>query len=201
MMVEKIEARELPAVAAVLSRAFRDNPGLGGILRGDSADKRERVLLGCMLGFARAVLRHGTIEAVRHDGNVVAASLVLPPGAFPLPMRGQLSTAAGVLRSRPARVLRFARAAHELRKVHPPGPHYYLWFLGVEPEQWGRGLGSSLLRSLTARADAEQLPCYLETDRERAVGLYQGHGFRVCGEGLVPGMNARMWFMQRPTER
>jgi hypothetical protein len=52
-VVETITQDDLPGVATVLSRAFRDNPGFCGILRGDSPTRRERVLLGCMLGFHR----------------------------------------------------------------------------------------------------------------------------------------------------
>lgn len=197
LMVEAATQNDLPAVAAVLSRAFRDNPGLGGILRGDDAERRERVLLGCMLGFARGVRRHGRIEVIRRDGALVGASLVLPPGRFPMPLPGQLSVASGVVRSRLGRAHRFIRADREMHKSHPRGPHHYLWFLGVDPEHQGRGLGSELLRALTARADAERQPCYLETDVQRNVGLYQGHGFQLLGERIVPGMDARMWFMQR----
>ena len=196
-MVETITQDDLPGVATVLSRAFRDNPGFCGILRGDSARRRERVLFGCMLGFARAVLRHGAVEVVRRDGVPVAASLVLPPGSFPMPVRGQLTTASGVLRSRPGRAHRFARADYEMHKRHPRGLYHYLWFLGVEPEHQGHGVGSELLRSFTAKADSEQQPCYLETDRERNVGFYQRHGFELLAESILPGMDTRMWFMQR----
>ena len=159
------------------------------------------MLFGCMLGFARAVLRHGAVEVVRHDGVPVAASLVLPPGSFPMPVRGQLTTASGVLRSRPGRAHRFARADYEMHKRHPRGLYHYLWFLGVEPEHQGRGLGSELLRSFTAKADSEQQPCYLETDRERNVGFYQRHGFELLGESILAGMDTRMWFMQRAAAR
>lgn len=196
-VIETITQGDLSGVATVLSRAFRDNPSFCGILRGDSPRRRERVLPGCMLGFARAVLRHGAIEVVRRDGVPVAASLVLPPGSFPMPVRGQLTIASGVLRSRPARAHRFALANHEMHKRHPGGLHHYLWFLGVEPEHQGRGLGSELLRSFTAKADSAQQPCYLETDLERNVGFYRGHGFELLGESILPGMDTRLWFMQR----
>jgi ribosomal protein S18 acetylase RimI-like enzyme len=197
-VVETATHTDLAAVAGVLSRAFRDNPGLGGILRGDDAVSRQRVLSGCMLGFARAVLRHGRIDVIRQGGVLVGASLVLPPGSFPMPFRGQVSVAAGIARSRLGRLHRFARADREMHRNHPRDPHHYLWFLGVEPGHQGRGLGSELLRSLTVRADSAQQPCYLETDVERNIGLYRGHGFQVLGERIVPGMDVRMWFMRRP---
>lgn len=114
-----------------------------------------------------------------------------------MPLRGQLTVARGVLISRAGRAYRFARADHEMRRCHPRGPHHYLWFLGVEPRYQGRGLGSELVRSLTARADAGGDACYLETDVERNVGLYQGHGFRVVDTRVLPGMDTQMWFMQR----
>ena len=53
-----------------------------------------------------------------------------------------------------ARTLRFARLDHEMRAVIPGYPHWYLWMLGVEPEcREKKGFGSSLLKSLSLRAD------------------------------------------------
>ena len=72
---------------------------------------------------------------------------------------------------------------------HPSTPHWYLWMLGVEPALQGQGLGSELLRSLTAKVDAAGELSYLETDRERCIGLYQGHGFQVMSDAVLPGVN------------
>jgi hypothetical protein len=44
-----------------------------------------------------------------------------------------------------------------------------------------------LLRPALARADAEGVPCYLETQNVRNVRFYRKQGFRVVSDGEVPG--------------
>ena len=194
---ETATAADVPAVAAMLARAFRDNPGFVGLLRGDGPEQRLRAIGGCMLGFCAAVQRFGTIELIREHGAAVAATLSFAPGQYPMALRGELQVAAGVIRARLARAHRFARADQFMQRRHPREPHAYLWFLGTDPDHQGRGHGSELLRAFTARADASHTLSYLETDREHNVRLYQRHGFEVQAETIVPGMDARMWFMPR----
>jgi ribosomal protein S18 acetylase RimI-like enzyme len=80
-------------------------------------------------------------------------------------------------------------------------PHWYLYYVGVTPSQQGHGIGSALLASLLARADAEALPCYLETGVARNVGFYERHGFQVVAEGALPREGPRLWAMlQAPRE-
>ncbi|WP_092531325.1 ribosomal protein S18-alanine N-acetyltransferase [Amycolatopsis arida] len=55
--------------------------------------------------------------------------------------------------------------------------------IGVDPEFQGRGVGTLLLRALLARADELRAPVFLEvrTDNERAIRLYERHGFDRVG--------------------
>jgi ribosomal protein S18 acetylase RimI-like enzyme len=84
-----------------------------------------------------------------------------------------------------------------MRKRHPHYRHWYLWFLGVEPERQGQGLGSKLLRSLSAKAEADAVACYLETDTASNVKIYERHGYEVQSEEVLPPGNVRFWFMKR----
>jgi GNAT superfamily N-acetyltransferase len=59
--------------------------------------------------------------------------------------------------------------------------------LGVGPEWQGQGVGSQLLQSVLARADADGVPCYLETGTEPNLRFYRRHGFEVAIEDDVPG--------------
>ena len=78
-----------------------------------------------------------------------------------------------------------------------PGPHWYLWALGVTPASQGQGIGGSLLRPVLARADAAGLPCYLETESERNVVFYRRHGFEVLTAQMPPGHTLMLWTMAR----
>jgi ribosomal-protein-alanine N-acetyltransferase len=55
--------------------------------------------------------------------------------------------------------------------------------IGVDPAAQGRGIGTLLLRTLLAAADAERAPVYLEvrTDNAPALALYAAHGFERVG--------------------
>ena len=78
-----------------------------------------------------------------------------------------------------------------------PGPHWYLWGLGVEPSEQGKGIGGALMLPILARAEAEGVPCYLETQNEANVPFYRKHGFEVVSDGEVPKRGLRVWAMVR----
>jgi ribosomal protein S18 acetylase RimI-like enzyme len=86
-------------------------------------------------------------------------------------------------------------STHHQRLV--PDPHWYLMILGVEPERQGQGIGSALISPTLARADADGLPCYLETAKEQNLAFYRRHGFEVRHEDDIPGGGPRMWMMIR----
>lgn len=66
------------------------------------------------------------------------------------------------------------RAPHAEAEVHT---------IGVDPAAQGRGIGTLLLRTLLAEADAARAPVYLEvrTDNAPAIALYAAHGFERVG--------------------
>lgn len=197
--VEPLLHADIDRAAGVLARAFRDNPGMLALFRGDTPARRLELLGPCMAGFVKAVLRFGTAEVVKDAGDIVAVSLSFGPGKFPPPFRSQFTMAAGPVRAGLTRALRFARIDQEMRRRHPHFRHWYLWFLGVEPGRQGQGLGSLLLKSLSERARTDGVPCYLETDKQSSVRLYQKHGYIVEKEEVLPGIELMLWFMTRPS--
>lgn len=85
-------------------------------------------------------------------------------------------------------------------KVHReavPAPHYYLLTLGVAPLSQGRGSGGRLLRHMLERADREETPAYLETQRSENVPIYERFGFAVASDEAIPGLPLRNWGMVR----
>ena len=80
----------------------------------------------------------------------------------------------------------------------PAEPHWYLQLLGNASRTGSAAaLGAALMNVMFERADADGLPCYLETETIENVAYYRHHGFDVRSEWDVP-TGPHMWGMYRP---
>lgn len=185
------------ALGELLGRSFCDNPGMRAAL-GDDRPRRLGRAIRLMRGLVATAARCGRVEVVREAGRPVGVSLSYGPGDRPRGL-AQAPTVLGALSTGPACVRRLLRLEDFLRTHHLRAPHHFLAILGVEPAAQGRGYSSRLLRALGERADADGLPCYLETDQEKNVRIYERHGFRVTSEHVLTELGGvRFWLMQRP---
>ena len=97
----------------------------------------------------------------------------------------------------PERLERFAIIGEAMAAQTPAEPHWYLQLLGTHPDWQRQGLGAALMQVVFDRADAEGLPCHLETETIENVAYYRHHGFEVRSEwDLADGPH--MWGMHRP---
>ena len=76
-----------------------------------------------------------------------------------------------------------ARKRHE---VMGEGRFWMLYILVVKPEYQGRGAGRLMIRWGAERADAEGLPCYVDSSPE-AVGIYGRYGFGEVNRLVLKG--------------
>jgi len=79
-----------------------------------------------------------------------------------------------------------------------PETHWHLAWLGVEPGRQGQGIGSTLVRQMTTRADAEGMACWLFTFAPRNVPVYEHLGFHVTLDTTLPSSGLRLWVMAHP---
>jgi len=78
-----------------------------------------------------------------------------------------------------------------------PNKHWYLLLLGVDPKHQGKGYASQLLNGMLSEIDGEGLPCYLETEGDRHVSIYQRFGFKVIDKFTVPNTQVILVAMMR----
>lgn len=95
------------------------------------------------------------------------------------------------------RVQNYSQYSSSMRTRHATFPHWFLAGFGVEPPLQGKGYGATLLRAMLARLDEEQVPCYLDTQNEKNVPMYQHFGFKIVEEGMIPDSPVRHWGMLR----
>lgn len=197
-----LPADKIPAAAAVLARAFHDDPIWTWTF--PSEEDRARLLPWWMEVSTRYCQLFGEVHA---SGDISGVADWLTPGNTSFPPDRLLAAGYGPMREvfgeRPyERFMRMLAITQPLHEEAMPGPHYYLMLLGVDPPLQGQGIGGALIQPVLARADAAGLPCYLETEREINVRFYLRHGFRVLVETAVPGGGPAIWTMARtPQDR
>ena len=175
-------------LATPLGRAFYDDPPT--VWANPRERNRTRRMERFFLGRMRALLPH-ELSYVCADG--AGAAIWSPPDAWQMGLRELLHDLPAFLSPRTPLVL---RGMHEVEKLHPKSPHYYLSILGVDPSCQGSGRGSALLEPMLRRCDSEGVGAYLETGTERNVRFYSRHGFRVTDEVPLPN-GPPMWLMWR----
>jgi len=84
------------------------------------------------------------------------------------------------------RLMAFSATVDNLHKKHIPSPHCYLFFIGVDPSFQGKGYAGRLLRPMLERLDMKKIPCYLNTQNEKNISLYEHFGFRVIDQLTLP---------------
>lgn len=90
------------------------------------------------------------------------------------------------------RLLRYKEFLDTVRMAALPSPHWFLFSIGVRPDQQGRGLGAALLAHGRQRMNARQT-CYLETANPDNLAFYRRNGFRVISDQLHPRTGPGIW--------
>ncbi|HTU77859.1 MAG TPA: GNAT family N-acetyltransferase [Solirubrobacteraceae bacterium] len=195
--VRRARARDVPALASMLARAFLDDPVAcwawrPDALRAGALERFQAIRMRQLIGG----------EEIWTTDDLSSAALWAPPKRWHMSLRETAMLVPCFLRPRLfARMPLVALGWERLERAHPRTPaHFYLAVLGTEPDAQGRGLGSAVLRPVLERCDGDQVGAYLESSKERNVDFYARHGFRVLDEiRLLRGPKMwRMWRDPRP---
>jgi ribosomal protein S18 acetylase RimI-like enzyme len=190
--IRKMTLDDCTDVARVQARAFFDDPLQSWALPDDSTrlEILERVY--------ELLSRHASVPAGESytDLSLACAAFWAPPGGYSL-SHDAAAALAPVIELLGDATDRFRAAEDTMRSYRPADAHFYLQGLGVDPPRQGEGLGSAVIQPVLGRCDADALPAYLETTKERNVGFYAQHGFAVVGQARLPLDGPLMWFMWR----
>ena len=81
----------------------------------------------------------------------------------------------------------------KIKKFHPKEPMYYLWFIGVDPKEQNKGIGTTLLKDVIKRAGLKNRSVYLETSTLKNIPWYEKFGFKIYNE---LDLSYRLYFMK-----
>jgi GNAT superfamily N-acetyltransferase len=175
------------ALAAVLARAFFDDPPMAWLLP-DSDTRLSRLtrMFAAMIGIES--LRYGGVDIACEGEEILGGAIWMPPGHPQPGLVEKIRAAPEHLRAVARAEIRATRMGYALSRAHPREPHWYLKSIGIDPSSQGRGAAGMLLRSRLGYCDQERQPAYLEASKPAGVPLYERFGFRRTGTvGMPPG--------------
>ena len=194
----RLEKIHIKRASLMLTRAFENDP-INAYAYSDTAERdakfpyRLEVLLRYSLRYGQAYITSSQLEGIAVWFRSEKASLPF----WRLVLSGALVPKLKVGREVGRRMRHFLEYIDAKHKELAPAPHWYLRLLGVDPESQGKGYASRLLRDMLPRVAEEGLPCYLETDTERNVPIYEHFGFKVIEEFVIPETTVKFWAMLR----
>jgi len=192
-----LEKKHIKAVSLMLSRAFKDE--LKDIFPHPEERRKKTVYVNELyllyeFSNSKAFITSPNLEGIAvwvHSSKWKRKSFwrIITSGAIWLTMKIGIKA----LRKLQALDKRMENKHKEL----VPNEHWYLAVLAVDPQHQGKGYASRLLNEMLSKIDEDGLPCYLETDGDKNVSMYQRFGFKVLDEFVLPETKDKMVAMLR----
>jgi predicted N-acetyltransferase YhbS len=70
----------------------------------------------------------------------------------------------------------------KIKEFQTKGLMYYLWFIGVDPNEQNKGIGSALIQEIITEGRSMQRPVCLETSTLKNIPWYEKFGFQIYNE-------------------
>jgi ribosomal protein S18 acetylase RimI-like enzyme len=181
----------------VLEQAFYTDPLLNFIY-GDTINEPGRLNSFFRATFCLAALYGVCLGTTEKDGVL----MMLPPDQIKITIgkmykSGMLAAPFKMGWASFSRSMRFMVFAEKEHKAATSFDHYYIMTVGVLPERQGMGVGKKLMTKALEMVDAHNMPCFLETQNQNNVPMYQKFGFEVVSDKEIPNGGLHNWGMLR----
>jgi ribosomal protein S18 acetylase RimI-like enzyme len=194
-----LHSGQIDAVAALLTRAFSDDPLVRAICGGSAARAYRQMEWSFRLAVRGHCLSPQPAWTVTDtSGQICGVALVSRPSMHLHAPPDTLYTIRGLLHVG-LRAARRGMQAGSIIASHAPAPPFvYLRTLGVDSQCQRRGYGSRLLRHVLI-ATPPAWPLYLETAKEENLSFYGAHGLQCVGQFSCLG--TPIWRLLRKPHR
>jgi GNAT superfamily N-acetyltransferase len=185
MNVAQADQDRVPALAALLGRAFVDDPMLVWPFGADRLDPVTRFFHA----FDTEIAARGWLWEA---GDALGVAAWIPPGSD-----GEMMDIDRAIRP----TMAAGRERHEefwewIAERFPDEPFWYLDHIAVEEDQRGLGVGTALIDHGLTFARRDGVTSFLETGRPDNVPYYERRGFRTYLDEDAPNSGPHIWFMR-----
>ena len=184
----RVTKDQIGPAAEMLTRAFYNDPKLTYIVPDHEArTEHGKHLFSFELRYG---MNYGIVSATSPSLEGVAVWLPSDRSSitFWRAMRsGGMALQRGLGKENMKRLLAFSDQVDFYHRRHAPYPHCYLFFIGIDPGAQGKGFASRLIRPMLERLDREKTACYLNTQNENNIPIYEHFGFLVVEQVTLPG--------------
>jgi len=165
-------------IVDILARSFNDNKSVNYIVKQDA--KREQRLKKLMSYSFELCYRYGKVF-ISNDRK--ACALVIFPAKKKTTVYSIYLDLNLILRCIGFKnIKKVLNRESKIKQLQLKGNIYYLWFIGVYPNEQHKGIGSNLLNELIKDAHAEHRTICLETSTIKNIPWYQQFGFSIYNE-------------------
>jgi ribosomal protein S18 acetylase RimI-like enzyme len=185
--IVRLSKQQVGQAAAMLTRAFFDDPKLTHLIP-DISTKKElsRYLFEFELRYG---MNYGDVYTT--SPAVEGVAVWLPSAKSEITFWRAFRSGGRILQKCLGkqimdRLMSFSTEIDILHKKHAPHRHYYLFFIGVDPAYQKKRVASRLITPMLGWLDKQKLPCYLNTQNENNIGLYEHYGFQVIEQVVLP---------------
>ncbi|MBI1780678.1 MAG: GNAT family N-acetyltransferase [Sphingobacteriales bacterium] len=165
-------------IVEILSNSFDDNKSINYIIPQDV--KRKKWIRKLMAYSFDVCYLSGDVFL---SGDKKAFALILLPDKKKISLRSVLldiKLATSVIGLRNVKKAMSREAS--ISKIHPEGFLYYLWFIGVDCSEQGKGIGSKLLTAVIEEGLSQKRIICLETSTLKNLPWYEKHRFKTYKE-------------------
>jgi ribosomal protein S18 acetylase RimI-like enzyme len=162
-------------IVDILSEAFLENKSVNYLV---PQDRKRRDRLRKLIEYSFDICRQSG-KAVLSDDRKACALLIFPERKKTTLktiglMVDLIRNSIGV-----GNIIKAARRESRIAARHPQGSLYHLWFIGVSPEDQGKGSGGRLLKEIQQEAGTLNRTVVLETSTLQNLPWYEKHGFTI----------------------
>ena len=96
-----------------------------------------------------------------------------------------------------AKLLTYENLAMNLKEKYTAHEDWYLYNLSVSRKAQGKGIASKLMRPMLEFCYRKNTVCYLETNKDSNVAIYQHYGFKLQEQKFLPKSKVMHYAMTR----